>query len=55
MEEEAGLLEKLRQSDIQIEENPNLDSFKESVQVVYDEFEESIGKDLIEKVKALNK
>lgn len=55
LEEEAGLLEKLRQSDIQIEENPNLDSFKESVQVVYDEFEESIGKDLIEKVKALNK
>lgn len=55
LEEEAGLLKKLRQSDIQIEENPNLDSFKESVQVVYDEFEESIGKDLIEKVKALNK
>lgn len=55
LEEEAGLLEKLRQSDIQIEENPDLESFRKSVEVVYEEFEDSIGKDLIEKVKSLNK
>ena len=53
LDEEAGLLEKLKETDIQIEENPDLDSFRKAVEPVYEEFEKSIGKDLIKKVKSL--
>ncbi|OCA93014.1 hypothetical protein A8F95_03970 [Bacillus wudalianchiensis] len=51
--EEQHLLEQLRASDIQIEENPDLESFRKAVEPVYKEFEESIGKDLIREVKNL--
>lgn len=53
LEEEEVLLENLRESDIEIEENPDLASFREAVKPVYEEFEESIGKDLFDKIEAL--
>lgn len=53
LEDEKQLLEDLRKTDIQIEENPDLDSFREAVKPVYKEFEGSIGKDLLEKIESL--
>lgn len=53
LEDEKTLLEHLRKSDIEIEEHPDLDSFRETVKPVYKEFEDSIGKDLLEKVESL--
>jgi len=53
LEEEEKLLEDLRKTDIQIEENPDLDSFREAVKPVYKEFEDSIGKDLLDKIESL--
>ena len=53
LEDEELLLENLRNTEIQIEENPDLDSFRNAVQPVYEEFEESIGKELFEKIESL--
>ncbi|MEK4029094.1 DctP family TRAP transporter solute-binding subunit [Pseudobacillus sp. FSL P4-0506] len=53
VQEEKKLLERLRESDIQIEEAPDLASFKRTAEPVYKEFEESIGKDLIQEVENL--
>lgn len=53
MEEENKLLEQLRATDIEIEENPDLESFRKAVEPVYKEFEKSLGKDLIQEVKDL--
>lgn len=53
LEDEQKLLEDLRKTDIQIEEHPDLDSFREAVKPVYKEFEDSIGKDLLEKIESL--
>ncbi|MDQ1002543.1 tripartite ATP-independent transporter DctP family solute receptor [Neobacillus niacini] len=53
LEDEKKLLEELRNSDIQIEENPDLDSFREAVKPVYKEFEGSIGKELLKKIESL--
>ena len=53
LEDEEKLLEDLRKTDIQIEENPDLESFREAVKPVYKEFEESIGEDLLEKIESL--
>ncbi|HWO76168.1 MAG TPA: DctP family TRAP transporter solute-binding subunit [Bacillus sp. (in: firmicutes)] len=53
LEDEEVLLENLRNSDIEIEENPDLQSFREAVQPVYEEFEESLGKELFEKIESL--
>ncbi len=51
MEEENKLLEQLKATDIKIEENPDLESFRKAVEPVYKEFEKSLGKDLIQAVK----
>ena len=51
MEEENKLLEQLKATDIEIEENPDLESFRKAVEPVYKEFEKSLGKDLIKAVK----
>ncbi|QCJ44646.1 DctP family TRAP transporter solute-binding subunit [Bacillus sp. S3] len=53
LEDESKLLEDLKKTDIQIEENPDLDSFREAVKPVYKEFEDSIGKDLLDKIESL--
>ncbi|NWQ42868.1 DctP family TRAP transporter solute-binding subunit [Bacillus sp. EB106-08-02-XG196] len=53
LDDENELLENLRKTDIEIEENPDLNSFRKAVRPVYKEFEESIGKDLFDKIDAL--
>lgn len=53
LEEEGKLLEDLRKSDIQIVEDPDLESFKNAVKPVYKEFESSIGKELFDEVNKL--
>ncbi|MGD6894545.1 DctP family TRAP transporter solute-binding subunit [Bacillus sp. OG2] len=53
MEDEAKLLEDLRNTEIEIEENPDIETFKKAVEPVYEEFEESIGKELFDKVESL--
>jgi TRAP-type transport system periplasmic protein len=53
LEDENEILENLRKTDIEIEENPDLNSFRKAVRPVYKEFEESIGKDLFDKIEAL--
>jgi tripartite ATP-independent transporter DctP family solute receptor len=53
LEDENELLENLRKTEIEIEENPDLNSFREAVRPVYKEFEESIGKELFDKIEAL--
>ncbi|MED4207341.1 DctP family TRAP transporter solute-binding subunit [Neobacillus mesonae] len=53
LEDEKTLLDNLRKSDIEIEEHPDLDSFREAVKPVYKEFQVSIGKDLLEKIEKL--
>ncbi|MFJ5714207.1 DctP family TRAP transporter solute-binding subunit [Neobacillus sp. NPDC093127] len=53
LEDEEKLLEDLRKSGIQIEEDADLDSFREAVKPVYKEFEASIGKDLLDKIEDL--
>ncbi|UXH43345.1 DctP family TRAP transporter solute-binding subunit [Rossellomorea vietnamensis] len=53
LEDEEKLLEDLKKTDIQIEENPDRESFRKAVEPVYKEFEASIGKELFEKIESL--
>lgn len=53
LEEESKLLDELRKSEIQIEENPDLESFRNAVKPVYKEFEASIGKELFKEIDKL--
>lgn len=53
MEDEKKLLEDLKKTEIEIEENPDLDSFREAVKPVYEEYEETIGKELFDKIESL--
>lgn len=53
LEDEKKILEDLRRSGIEIEENPDLESFRKAVKPVYKEFESSLGKDLYKKVDSL--
>lgn len=53
LEDEKKLLEDLKKTEIEIEENPDLDSFREAVKPVYEEFEETIGKVLFDKIESL--
>ncbi|UFJ38923.1 DctP family TRAP transporter solute-binding subunit [Brevibacillus humidisoli] len=50
-ESEAKYLQQLKESGMQIEENPDLESFRKAVEPVYEELQESIGKDLIKRVR----
>ncbi|MBD1380605.1 TRAP transporter substrate-binding protein [Metabacillus arenae] len=49
--EEATYLNDLKEAGMQVEENPDIKSFKKAVEPVYKQFEASIGKDLIERIK----
>lgn len=53
LKDEQLLLEELRKTGIQIEENPDIESFKEAVSPVYEEFEPSLGKELLDKIKSM--
>lgn len=53
MKEESKYLDELKKSGMNIEENPDLDSFREAVRPVYKQFEKAIGKDLIERIEEL--
>lgn len=53
LEDEQKILEELRKSGIEIVEDPDLESFRKTVQPVYDEFEDSIGKELFDKIESL--
>lgn len=53
IKDEKKILGELRKSGIQIEENPDLESFREAVKPVYKEFESALGKDLYLKVESL--
>lgn len=44
-------LKQLKDGGMVVEENPDLDSFRKAVEPVYAELQDSIGKDLIEKIK----
>lgn len=52
-QEESQYLQQLKESGMQIEENPDLESFKKAVEPVYKQFEASIGKELIDEIKLL--
>ena len=51
LKDEEIILEQLKETEIQIEENPDIESFRESVKPVYKQFENEIGKDIIKKVE----
>jgi TRAP-type transport system periplasmic protein len=53
MEAEEKLLEDLKKTDVEIEENPDRESFRKAVEPVYKEFEESIGKEIFEEIDRL--
>ncbi|MBN8193828.1 DctP family TRAP transporter solute-binding subunit [Bacillus sp. NTK074B] len=53
LEDEKKLLEDLKKTDIQIEENPDRESFRKAVEPVYEEFEDSLGKDLFDRIESL--
>jgi TRAP-type transport system periplasmic protein len=53
LEDEKKLLEDLKKTDIQIEENPDRDSFRKAVEPVYKEFEDSLGKELFDRIESL--
>ncbi|UOE57260.1 DctP family TRAP transporter solute-binding subunit [Bacillus sp. CMF12] len=53
LEDEKKLLEDLKKTEIEIEENPDLDSFREAVKQVYEEYEETLGKELFDKIESL--
>jgi TRAP-type transport system periplasmic protein len=50
-EDEANYLKELKDSGMEVEEHPDLDSFKEQTKGVYKQFEKSIGKDLIKRIQ----
>jgi len=51
--EESKYLGEFRNSGMEIEENPDLESFREAAKPVYEQFEKSVGKDLIERIREL--
>jgi TRAP-type transport system periplasmic protein len=53
MEAEEKLLEDLKKTDVEIEENPDRESFRKAVEPVYKEFEDSIGKEIFEEIDRL--
>ncbi len=53
LEDEKKLLEDLKKTDIEIEENPDRESFRKAVEPVYKEFEDSLGKELFDRIESL--
>lgn len=53
-ESEEKFLQQLKADGMTVEEHPDLDSFRKAVEPVYLEMQDSIGKDLIEKIRNTN-
>ena len=50
-DEEAKFLQQLKDGGMIVEENPDIESFRKAVEPVYKEFEQQLGKDLIDKIR----
>lgn len=48
---EAAYLQQLKESGMQVEENPDLESFRQAAEPVYQELENTIGRDLLHRIR----